>query len=292
MTISIPATTNNEPLFLLEAWNSSNPSPFTDSMEKMEKEIRKQNHDFYFLSRDTISQTVEVPESFSKRPTIVYGSLQFCRDLNRTLCPGAYGYKRTDWLQTVEHIPRKHLLNSSWHITTWKDLKENLNFWFETFGMQFLFVRPVSDCKTFAGQIIFTDDDMRAIELSSSVVDSTLCVVDRPRTLELEVRFFIVNREIVSYSKYPTHGTKAINISRFTPEECIPMAEMVAALEWQPDVCYVCDIGVGSDGPKVVELNAFSSSGLYNCNPEPIVSAVARQARRDFLEIWGPMASL
>lgn len=45
---------------------------------------------------------------------------------------------------------------------------------------------------------------------------------------------------------------------------------------------YVCDIALlGSGIAQVIELNAFSSSGLYACDTLKIVEAVSKAAERE-----------
>ena len=47
---------------------------------------------------------------------------------------------------------------------------------------------------------------------------------------------------------------------------------------------YVCDVALlPDDTAKVIELNAFSSSGLYACDTYKIVEAVSRAAMREYL---------
>jgi hypothetical protein len=72
------------------------------------------------------------------------------------------------------------------------------------------------------------------------------------------------------------------------------MAKKIAEADWQADTCYVCDVALIDNftnadwgGPptgqiaKVVELNAFSSSGLYACDTYKIVEAVSAAAERE-----------
>jgi len=56
----------------------------------------------------------------------------------------------------------------------------------------------------------------------------------------------------------------------------------VAKANWQLDSCYVVDIFLGEDGPRIGEFNSFASSGLYNCDMDKIVNAVCNTAEKEW----------
>ena len=64
---------------------------------------------------------------------------------------------------------------------------------------------------------------------------------------------------------------------------CDELAKHVAEMEWQPDRVYVLDLAYfkDKDEPKIIELNAFSSSGLYACDTYKIVEAVSIAALKE-----------
>jgi hypothetical protein len=68
-----------------------------------------------------------------------------------------------------------------------------------------------------------------------------------------------------------------------TLPECDRLAEQVAEHKWQADRVYVCDIAQTDEGPKIIELNAFSSSGLYACDTRAIVKGVSEAAWKEYL---------
>ena len=60
------------------------------------------------------------------------------------------------------------------------------------------------------------------------------------------------------------------------------LVNKIATAEWQADRVYVCDIALlDNDVAKVIELNAFSSSGLYACDTLKIVEAVSEEALKE-----------
>lgn len=82
-----------------------------------------------------------------------------------------------------------------------------------------------------------------------------------------------------------------LDVRRDTHPICDALAKKIAEADWQADSVYVCDVALIDDfiaadwgGPpagltaKVVELNAFSSSGLYACDTYKIVEAVSKVA--------------
>jgi hypothetical protein len=46
--------------------------------------------------------------------------------------------------------------------------------------------------------------------------------------------------------------------------------------------CYVVDIFLGEDGPKIGEFNSFASAGLYNCDMNKIVKEVSALAAKEW----------
>lgn len=57
-------------------------------------------------------------------------------------------------------------------------------------------------------------------------------------------------------------------------------ARALASTSWRPDPLFMLDVGEVDGGElRVIELNAFSCSGLYACELEPVVRAASACAR-------------
>jgi ATP-grasp domain, R2K clade family 3 len=241
--------------------------------------------ELFETSRDRINQITEIPDRLIYEPTIVYGSLQFVRDIKRPLFPGAYAYNNTDWITVSSNLPRELFFNHDYHITTWGDFCKNINYWEKTIGTNF-FIRPVSDKKIFAGQAIlaaFSKATVLDIHQTTSVTKETLILVTSSKPIHLEFRFFIVDRQVVTWSKTPSEYSYA-TWPKPHFDACFKLAKFIATLDWQPDTCYTCDITyVNSiEKAKIVEFNSFCSAGVYDCDVNVLLERVAQAALSDY----------
>lgn len=57
-----------------------------------------------------------------------------------------------------------------------------------------------------------------------------------------------------------------MNISEYRP--------LAESNTYFPDAFYTIDIGMTSNGPRIIELNSFVSAGLYNMDYEKVTKAV------------------
>lgn len=141
-----------------------------------------------------------------------------------------------------------------------------------------IFVRPCADDKTFAGLVVSREqlrewqDQIHAIsDEFATLTPETLVLSATPKQILKELRFFIVDREVVTGSVYRANGRT------FLSKDCDPSALKFAektAQTWQPDRAFVLDIAITSHGPKVIEINCISSAGFYEADLERIVDAL------------------
>lgn len=238
---------------------------------------------FWWTHRDRVQNRIHpMPEDASTRPVIVYGSIQWCKAIDVPVFPGAYGFHGTDWITMSNHVPRNWLVNETYVLTSWGDLKRNFFFWQNMHGTKELHVRPVSDKKTFAGQIV-EEKNLQDIEIISSVVDSTLIVVSPLRpSISSEIRYFVAERQIVGRSANIETFLKFGLLTEESLSEMEKLAKKITALEWQPDTCYSFDLLWCDLGPRLVEMNSFATAGLYSADAVAILKAVADSALREF----------
>jgi hypothetical protein len=286
----IPTLSKNQIVLLLETPDANSSGVFRSLIQtvKIAALVHKTRVFLVETHRDKIAQKTIVPEWVVQYPTVVFGSLQFCRDIKEPLVPGTYGIQNTDWNSMALNYPRDGLFNNDYRLTTWGDLYDNFDMWSTSFAKNGadLFVRPVASTKTFSGQVIdrlaykkMMDD----IDATSSVSRTTLCVVASGKSKPIEWRFWIVNREVVGEACHPYLKLWG---HQPAPGYAKDLADLIALLEWQPDSCYTVDIAVrtmrGVSEAVVMELNSFSCSGVYNADMVAILSAVVDQALRDF----------
>jgi hypothetical protein len=150
------------------------------------------------------------------------------------------------------------------------------------------FIKPESGMKEFTGQVVraaYLDDDFDKLSPHNLIQPDTLCIVADVQDIKAEFRYVICEKEVITGSEY--RWDNILDVRRDTHPICDQMANKIAKADWQADTVYVCDVALvadektGKDAAKVIELNAFSSSGLYACDTYKIVEAVSKAALRE-----------
>lgn len=98
----------------------------------------------------------------------------------------------------------------------------------------------------------------------------------------------ICDRKPITASSYMLDGET--NFNDPIPEQVIQTARRIGQFKWQPDVVYVADIAILEDSnftPKLIEINSFSSSSLYNCDMRVIVKEVSNAAEKEHKDMLG-----
>lgn len=151
-----------------------------------------------------------------------------------------------------------------------------------------LFIRPDSGNKPFAGQcvpVVVSDTwaDVRerfTLAAGEPSTTSMLCLSPGQPVDPTEWRFWIVDGQVVASSGY-TWSEQDIEV--LPPPAVIALAKQVAAGSFQIDRAYVCDIATVNGQPLVCELNAASTSGLYQCD----IGALFAALRACAFDEWG-----
>lgn len=178
------------------------------------------------------------------------------------------------------------LLNSSFYIIPYGEFVRR-----RITEQQGMFIKPESGMKEFTGQLIWGGstfkDQLKKLSPYHEIDPETLCVIAPAQNIKAEFRYVIVDRKVITGSEY--RWDNVLDVRRDTNPICDAMAKKIAEADWQADTCYVCDVALVDSSPykggtpeaKVVELNAFSSSGLYACDTYKIVEAVSAAAERE-----------
>lgn len=294
--IVLPPVKKGQVLFILESPDSHSSQVFVEQISKvrsalLDPRLSSKIH-LFECCRDRINQVTPIPDWAKDYPCVVYGSLQFNRDIKEPIFPGSYGIANTDWLSMAANYPRDGLFNSDYTLGVWADIYDNFGYYSSLmlsrhsygYGARKpgLFIRPASSKKVFSGQVVKNTKDMDALKDISSAMDDTLCVVANPKSVGSEYRFFIVDNKVVAETVYSYNHT-ALWLPTSVDAGARKLADHIAMLKWQPDSCYCVDITYGSNSEaQVVELNSFSSAGVYNADAVALLSAVVDQALRDF----------
>src|SRR5204863_2899343 len=107
---------------------------------------------------------------------------------------------------------------------------------------------------------------------------TTLVLVAEPRNVEREWRLVVAQGAVVAASQYFVRGD--LNTAPGCPAEVRSFAERVLTqVAWRPDPLFMLDVCESEGALRVVELNSFSCSGLYDCDLAPVVAAASESAR-------------
>jgi hypothetical protein len=228
-------------------------------------------------------------------PVIIYGSIQFlnqikrCKIIQEINLPGAYfkieelKYSNYSW-----RYPGL-MLNDRWGMLPYGEIKRRLDEDLYNglqppfFKNHRMFIRPDAVTKSFAGRVIdFSSDQENHKSLSQyeKVFDEEICIFAEPIEIIAEYRHVICDHELIAQSQYK--GANDIDIRADVDLECQALAKHISREEYQPDNVYVVDTALTEDGPRIIEFNAFSCSGMYGCNTNAVVKRVSEAAWKEF----------
>jgi hypothetical protein len=238
-----------------------------------------------------VYKTKYIPFSLEPDPTIPFskgacvvshGTVQFCRQIDKKYgmdwCPGTYFNKNVKSFSLFASHFGELMLNDNFYVIPYAEfVRRRLK------PDQAVFIKPDSGMKEFTGKVIHHDnfdDEINSMNQIEIVDPETLCVIAEPKEIDSEFRYVIVNGEVITGSEY--RWDNVLDVRRDTLPICDELAAHVAKMDWQADVAYICDIAYAEKKAKIVELNAFSSSGLYACDTYKIVEAVSNAALKEF----------
>lgn len=200
-----------------------------------------------------------------------YGSYTLSKIMHKHFCPGSYISPMLGINHLLEHYGNE-MFNADMVIAPIKDLDTDLPEFF---------ARPVEDTKSFCGGIMknaeFKEWKQKIIDAAmipenySTITPDTMAVIAEIKPIHQEVRFFIVDGKIATYSQYKS-GNSVIyspQVDQYVIDYVNKMLEI-----WMPDRCFCMDIAITDGIPKILETNSINSSGLYAIDIQKFVMAV------------------
>lgn len=156
------------------------------------------------------------------------------------------------------------MLNERHLLVSWSRLPSMLPVLRDALG-DGLFVRPNSALKPFtgfSGSVEVVAAEHAALSQTDGVAPEELCVVAPAAPLQTtEWRFWVVDGVPVTWAPY-SWGDESLDGS--VPEEVLDFARRAAAMSEAVESAVVMDVGIADGvGPRVLELNPLSTSGLY-----------------------------
>ena len=134
-----------------------------------------------------------------------------------------------------------------------------------------VFIRPTQDFKVFAGKPftkaefeVWFRKDVIGMEGYTRIQPDMEVIIAPVKKIHQELRFFIVNKQIVSYSQYRLNGK--LDVAKVRPIEDAELLIEEALAVWTPIETLVIDVARTDDGWKIVEANTLGCAGGYACN--------------------------
>lgn len=211
-----------------------------------------------------------------------HGPKQFVtKNMNLYFTPGFYAQSDKHAYSGFSPYYGKYMLNSDFILLPFAEIvrrrPKNLRWNGE------IFIRPNSTSKIFTGQVLTEENfdfEVNSLNQLSGVTNETLCVVSSAVDIDAEFRFLIVDHEVITGSEY--RWDNVLDIRSDVQPEAQAMAETIAKQEWQPDRVFICDIAMHNGKAYLLEINPFSSSGLYAMDTRKIVQAVSKAAWSEY----------
>jgi len=257
---------------------------YETGMTPLDKALRDIGCNVHITDYDTINKTSIIPFSEGSC-TVSYGSIQFNKYMLKTyrFCPGSYFNDEVKKFSAyAPKLGGDILLNDDYYLLPFGEFVRR--------GLkpgESVFIKPDSGLKTFTGKVITHenfDHEINSMKQIEIVYNDTLCVIASTKPIDGEFRYVIADGEVISKSQYSWDHQLEVRIDTFPEGDAL--AEYVAKMEYQADKVYFCDIAMSNGMAKVIELNAFSSSGLYACDTDKIAKAVSIAALKEFEESY------
>lgn len=176
----------------------------------------------------------------------------------------------------------KYLFNDRYSIISLAELQRQKFFFYGTYGKEaMMFIRPDSGQKPFQAKLIDLLD-FDSFVVANEEIKHNLVVVSTPKNIVGEWRFVVTkDQEIIAMSTYRYQG----QITRIpsAPQGAIDLVKELLKIGYYPDTVFCIDICEDNDGNYwLLELNSFSSAGLYECKKDLIVKRVSAIAQKEW----------
>lgn len=259
---------------------------FEENLTKLKDEIVKQGHYYSFAKYIPFSEKQDFPDVKPAGPVIFYGSLNMAAKIRKATnwIPGVWC--NLEKMKCTSYYPYygKYLINNDYTIIPFGELERLKPRLFERFGLNGdIFIRPDSPSKIFSGGLLGKSESLGHFLANSVVFPEELCIISSPKQIFAEWRLVVCNGEIITGSQYHKNGLLETN-KEFSTEVTRFGYEVIK--EWQPESCFVLDLGETQNGYGLVEINSFSCSGYYDCELSEIVKHASTQAEIEFNDIF------
>jgi hypothetical protein len=268
------------PIWLIEA------DVFGRSFEPLKAEIRQQGMVWEIVqARTFLNNLIPMVRGYrlTDRDCVVFsGTYPLMRHLQLH-----YRWVPGGWC-TAEHFDcahyyapfGRHLLNQGHALLRIDEALHQREELFARFAKEDqMFVRPAGVQKTFTGRCMNRDAFARALESARYAGGAVL--VASPQPILCEWRVVVARGQFIAASQYRSEGR--LEVEPGCPREVRAYVEsLLAEVSFRPDPIFMMDVCASRDRLFLLELNSFSCSGLYQCDP----AAVVREVKHLATEAW------
>lgn len=166
----------------------------------------------------------------------------------------------------------EHLLNSDGIIKPfgWTLMKKGVPW----------FIRPTRDTKIFESKLYYADEWLSYVKDTTetgtfdSICEQTKMFIAEPKTIQQEIRCWIVDGEPVTMSQYKI-GKRVNMLNMDHNEEAYIFAKNMAKI-YSPSRAFVLDICLHDDEYKIVEINCANMSGFYDIDMSKLIQSLEK----------------
>lgn len=212
------------------------------------------------------------------------GSISFIKKFHKNYKgPELYPFfdNQLHYYSRYQHqIPKDKQLNEPGYLLPFDEIKrQNPKKIFG--GNESLFFRPDNALKICEAELVSINDFDRWLHYTSNntgVGGNSFIWIFNPKEINAEYRIVISEGRAVSYSQYMK--SNSIFIDNQENKEIVSFAEDCVKFIDIVDSIYIIDLAETPSGIKLVELNAFSTSGMYAGNKLSIMDQATKQLEK------------
>jgi hypothetical protein len=258
---------------------------FGTTAESVKAEVRRQGMGCHVIRQPMLALGVgplpgggQLPDDACVIFCGTYPCWHFLRK-SRAWVPG--GWCSADNLACTTYYARfgPHLLNQRYTVLPAAEAVRHRDAVYDYLGRgDEVFVRPNGCQKLFTGRRVARDDFVAALG-PARYDPATLVVIAEPRAVGREWRLVVAGGAVIAASQYQRDG--ALEVVAGCPDAVRSFAAAaLAAAGWAPDDIFMMDVCESEGRLCLLELNGFSCSALYECDPRAVVAAASALAVR------------
>lgn len=267
---------------------------FEHNIDALKAELKRQDIPF------ELAKYIPFEKGMYKNPkgverngcVLFYGSLNLMRQLLREKSWIPCGWCTLKNFECSKYYAYfgKFLLNQDYIMLPAVELLRQKEFIYNKMGIDnCVFVRPSSGFKEFAGDVVpFDEMDKNALGFGFYHENPELMtVVTTPKVLTKEWRFVVAKKRVITGSQYRLGKDVEPELVEIDCEAALYAQSIVDEVEWEPDPIYTLDVCESNGELFLLELNGFSTSGLYDCDLETIIRVASKMAEEEWADTHG-----